>query len=95
MLPLTEKDFSRTVLELAQTLGWRCYHTWGSIHSAGGFPDLCMVRGLRLVFAELKGSMGKLSEEQALWLKALRETGQCEAYLWRPEGWEDIVRILT
>ena len=34
----TERAWQRTVTEAAEVLGWRCYHTWKSLHSAVGFP---------------------------------------------------------
>lgn len=88
-LAVTEQAFQATVLELARLTGWRCYHTWASLRSPAGFPDLVMVRGERLVFAELKSARGKLSEAQSGWLEALRSTG-AEVYLWRPEDWSAI-----
>lgn len=94
LLPQTEADFSRTVVDLAKTFHWKVYHTWGSLHSAFGYPDLTLVRGGRLIFAELKGSKGKLTEEQTLWLEALKGTGKCEVYVFYPSDWETIVEIL-
>lgn len=93
---LSEKDLQRQVLNVAKQFGWRTYHTWGSIHSTKGFPDLTCVRGDRLVFIELKAEKGKLSEAQAEWLTDLSCT-DAEPYEIRPSDWyagkvEEILR---
>lgn len=58
-----------------------------------GFPDLVFARikndERKIIFAELKSNIGKLSDEQYEWVKL---TG---AYVWRPNDIEDIERILT
>lgn len=92
--PITEKQFQQQIMELAVLYKWRCYHTWSSMHSAGGFPDLVMVRVPRLIFAELKSDKGKVSIEQEAWLESLRASGKCEVYLWRPSVWESITEVL-
>jgi hypothetical protein len=89
----TEKQFTRQVIELAQIFGWRVYHTWLSIRSASGFPDLCLVRGNRLIFAELKSERGAPTPAQKGWLEALKQTS-AEVYLWRPSDFDMIVELL-
>ncbi len=90
---ITEKTFQAQVEQLARTLGWLCYHTWNSIHSAKGFPDLVLVKH-RVIFAELKRSeTGKLTADQQMWIDALKAANQ-EVYVWRPRDWDQIVRIL-
>lgn len=84
---------------LALALGWRGYHTHRSEHSPAGFPDLCLVKDGRLVFAELKTERGKTTEDQDGWLEDLgivedvarhRTTVEdahrpiVSVYLWRP-----------
>lgn len=91
---ITEKEFNQMVTELAQLLGWLVYHTWSSIHSEAGFPDLCLVKGKRLIFIELKSAKGIVTCQQQLWLDTLKATGKCEVYLCRPENWDDIVKLL-
>lgn len=103
-LPVSEADFSRTVVELAQLLGWRVAHfrpgltsrvdakgkpVWVTpVQAEGkGFPDLVLVKGERLLFAELKSATGKLTPEQQAWLDALRQVPGIEAYVWRPTYW--------
>ena len=69
-------------------------------YDAKGFPDLVMVRSdyndknrpHRLIFAELKSNVGRLSKEQATWIDDLATVA--EAYVWRPRDWDDILAIL-
>lgn len=89
----SERDFESYVVELAQALRWRVYHSWMSIHSAQGWPDLAMARGKRFIVAELKAEKGKLSRAQEEWLDALREAG-LEVYLWRPSHRPEIEATL-
>jgi len=95
-IPLTEKDLEYQVKDLAKVFGWRYYHTWRSIHSPAGFPDCVMVRGDRLVIAELKSEKGVVSEKQQEWLDCLGNVGDkdVQVYLWRPCDLEKIVEVL-
>jgi hypothetical protein len=92
---ITERDFLATVRGLAELLGWVCYHTWQSIHSPAGFPDLVLVKPPRVIFAELKAGNRQPTPAQERWLNLLRECTGVEAYLWRPEDWEQIQAILS
>ena len=63
-----------------------------------GFPDLVLVRGKRLIFAEVKAERGRGSPEQDAWFTALRSAGRGEGqyvYIWRPSNWDEIVEVLT
>ena len=91
---ILEKDFQDMVLEVAHGCGWLTYHTYDSRRSQAGFPDLTMVRGNRLIFVELKSHKGKVNAAQEMWLAALADVPYAEVYLWRPEQWEEIVKIL-
>lgn len=92
-LQQTEKQFQAAVVEYALLQGWRVYHTFDSRHSVAGFPDLCMVRGLRLLFAELKTEKGRESKAQREWLDALG-LATPEVWLWRPSDWPEIETVL-
>ena len=70
--PITEKQFQAQVLDLARIFGWRVYHPFLSKWSERGFPDLTMVRGNRLIFAELKRDTGKTTPAQDEWIDLLR-----------------------
>jgi hypothetical protein len=90
---LTEARFMAQVVEYARLMGWRTYHTRRSEGSEAGFPDLVLVRRPRIVWAELKSERGKATPQQLVWLLELLECRQ-EVYLWRPEDWPRIERIL-
>ncbi len=90
---MKESDFQRAVLDLARLRQWLPYYTWASMHSPSGFPDLTLVRGERIVFAELKVK-AKVTEWQRMWLSTLARTGKCQVFLWTPDCWPQIERVL-
>lgn len=106
----SEADFQRAVIDLARRLGWRVFHprpaqtkrgTWitATAGDGKGYPDLSMVRGGRLIFAELKTDKGRLRPEQAEWLEALGEVAYrsevVEAHVWRPSQFAAIQEALA
>lgn len=95
---ITEKQFEAQVKDLAKLLGWKYYHTWRSIHSPAGFPDVVMVRNGLVIFAELKSEKGKMSEAQEQWIDELKVVANHSlgvmAFVWKPSDWEEIVSIL-
>ena len=96
---VTEKHFQQDVVNLARMRGWLVFHPWNSRHSAAGFPDLCMVRAGRIVFAELKTEKGKASPAQREWLGELGRVAQIagpdvQVFLWRPSQFDEIVEVL-
>jgi hypothetical protein len=104
--PMREAELQDAIVEMAMMLGWKVMHTRPARTATGhwrtplqghrGFPDLCMVRPPRLVFAELKSASGKLTPEQEAWLDAIDKTadehptgGGPETYVWTPKHWRD------
>lgn len=96
----TERQLMDAVIECAERLGWRCWHDTDSRRNKPGLPDLILVRGGELIFAELKTSRGQLRAEQREWLEALgavmdasenldREWSPVSVCLWRPADWLD------
>ena len=92
--PMTEKEFLQQVRDLAKLCGWLVYHTYDSRRSPEGFPDLVLVRGNQIIFAELKSERGKARPEQRMWLDALEKVCNVEVHLWRPGDWNEIVERL-
>ena len=93
-LTVTEAQLQDQVLLLAKWTGWASYHPYDSRRSTPGYPDLTLVRGKRLVFAEMKSEKGRISLDQRRWLGWLDDAG-VEVYLWRPSDWKDIETALT
>ena len=93
MIALTEKEFQSQVVDLAKTLGFRCYHPWLSIRSERGWPDLALFKPGRFLLAELKTDKGKVSDKQTEMLAELKAAG-VEVHLWRPRDFDAIVEVL-
>jgi hypothetical protein len=100
---MDERSFQTGVVTLARLRGWRIAHFraawtkdgWRTAMSGDvGYPDLTLVRGERLIFAELKSAGGRLRDEQRVWLDALGET-PAETYCWKPDDWPQIEETLT
>ena len=96
---MSEVQLQSAVLEMAKLLGWRVAHFRTANTTQGwmtpvaadgkGFPDLCMVRGERLLFVELKAEKGRLSPEQDEWLAALQVSRQCGVAVFYPRDWRN------
>lgn len=105
-MKVREADFQKLVIDYARLKGWRVAHfrpaqrrdgAWMTPVAAdgAGFPDLCMVRRGRLVFAELKRKgVRKVRDEQAAWLDALDGAG-IETYVWNPLDWDRVQELLA
>lgn len=102
--PESEASFMASVLDYAKLRGWRRAHFRPAQKKNGGwitavqgdgagFPDLVLVRGHRVIYAELKSERGKLSDEQARWIADLEAADQA-VFVWRPSDWADVERIL-
>jgi len=91
---VTENELLAAVRQVAWHTGWLTYHTFRSDRSEPGFPDLCMVRDGRVVFAELKSEKGRVTRAQQMWLDALEGTG-VEVFVWRPSDLDGIARVLS
>jgi hypothetical protein len=96
----SEAAFQQALTNMATAFGWRWYHTHRSDRSVRGFPDLVLVRGTRLIFAELKTDKGVLSSHQQEWIDALATVASADisanvaVYLWRPADWPAIEQAL-
>ena len=84
----SEREFQARVIQLAESLGWRVYHTHDSRRSQPGFPDLVLVHPVqkRVVWRELKTAKGRLRPAQKEWLESLQGAGE-NAAVWRPDDW--------
>lgn len=93
---MPEDAFLAKVRRYALDRGWLFHHVRDSRGCDPGFPDCCLAKPGRLIFAELKTSKGKLTQEQAVWLDVLRHTiPHLEVYCWRPQDIHAIRQILA
>lgn len=105
---MRESEFQLQVIEYAQLRKWKVAHfravcvrrangeTYYETPVAAngkGFPDLLMVRGDRLLVAELKVPGNTTSPEQDEWLTRFRGAG-VPAFVWFPEDWPAIEEVL-
>jgi hypothetical protein len=101
----SEDAFQRAVLDLAKMSGWKAHHGRGDmrghIEGDAGFPDVVMARGGYIIIAEFKNPVRALTPAQHAWFKELGgprgglHQGALIVAVWRPEDWDDIVKILT
>ena len=92
---MNEIAFDSQIRDLVKLGGWDvAYHTFWSGHSAKGFPDWFLVRENRIVALEIKGTSGKLTDDQVMCLEFLRLTAKVETYALWPEDSDLAVEIL-
>ncbi len=91
---MREQEFQVFVVTLAKQLGWYVYHTHDSRGSEAGFPDLTLVRGTQLVFAELKRESGRVTPAQRR-VHVLFEGAGHLVCVWRPSDWPIVVATLN
>jgi hypothetical protein len=101
--PMTEAEFQKQVLELADTAGYRvnhCYRgkvakgAWRTNTTVKGWPDLTFFRPGDFFFAELKVDDGELSGEQETVIAELRASG-VDVYVWSPAVWQQVIERLV
>jgi hypothetical protein len=104
---MSERELQKNVIDYARKLGYTLiYHTWNSIHSPSGFPDLVLCRpsDKRIIYIELKSEKGHLTKwnpmrpnwtSQEEWIEGLEACGQ-EVYVFRPSDLDSdrIINIL-
>jgi len=90
-----EKQFQSQVIDLAQKLGYLCYHTYDSRRCSPGFPDIVIVGRGRILYRdrEMKTSKGKLTDAQRNWGEKLQASGG-DWCVWRPSDMEEIIANL-
>ena len=103
-MPLSEADFLRQVIGLAELYHWRYVHFRPAQTTRGwrtpvqgplgkGWPDLILVRGDRLMAVELKAEAGRITPEQIEVMNILDEAG-FETAFWRPSHFDQIQEAL-
>lgn len=101
---LSERDFTKQVIDLAHRFGWQIVHFETSQGRRGefrttylgdgkGYFDITAIRE-RVVFAELKIPPNVQTTEQKIWQQQAVKAG-AEVYLWTPADYEDIVKVFA
>lgn len=89
----SEREFERAVVEFATLAGFECFHVNDARRFWPGYPDWTAFAPGRIVWFELKRAGETLRPAQATWQARIRASGG-EAYVWRPEDWDEIERTL-
>ena len=89
----TEGVFQLAVMDLARALGWEPVHFRQMIGNPSGYPDLTIIRGERVILAELKRETGKVSRRQQEWIDRMAAVGTT-VHVWRPSDWDAIREAL-
>ncbi len=99
----SEEVFTAKVIERAQGFGWRVAHFRPAKTARGwrtavqgdgeGFPDLILVRGARIIAAELKVKLNQPTAKQQVWLHIFKQA-LAGGYLWKPRDWAQITEAL-
>lgn len=89
---MTEQRFQDQVTNLATYYGWRWFHAPDNLprktrggrvrlqRTVPGFPDLVLVRGAELIFAELKTDTGRVRPEQREWIHDLQNVSTAVSF---------------
>jgi hypothetical protein len=88
--PLTEREWQHQVTDLARLRQWWLYHPLLSKWSEPGWPDLTLIRGPRMILAELKTDRGKITPAQERVLELLAPVQGVECYVWRPRDFDHV-----
>lgn len=91
---MEEKDLQNWLRDTAGRLGWKYYHPWNSQKSTEGYPDTTLIKGERLIMAELKIKKKVPIDAQQGWLDAFAKVRRVETYCWYPRDIDDILTIL-
>lgn len=99
---MNESEWQQQVLAAALKLGWQTMHIGrtGKHQAVGakgtlgrGWPDLVLVKGGRIIFAELKAEKGITDPIQKQVLGILHQVG--EVYIWRPSDFGQVLDTLA
>lgn len=92
---MSERALQSAIMRLAKDNGWLAYHTWNARKSAPGYFDCTFAKvGHPLVLAELKTATGSLTIEQQRWYDITKQTTGVECYIWRPDDWDLVEKLL-
>jgi hypothetical protein len=95
----SEHDWQNLVLDALRLHRWRFVHFTPAPTTRGlwrtpfdghaGFPDVCALKGGRLLIAELKVGRAVPTPDQRAWLDLFTAAGAA-VHVWYPENWQDV-----
>ena len=94
-MSMTERQLSKAVVALAETLGWRVYtvsHTKAAglrSHTGVGWPDLFLAKDGQALAVELKVKGRRPTEAQLSWLGHLEMVPGILTWVWTEHDWHD------
>ena len=93
-IEMNEYEFMRLVMKWADEFNWLWFHSYDGRKYVGtkGFPDLCLVRKDKMIFAELKIGREIPTADQRKWLSLINSFGKKRIFsvVWRPDDWRKI-----
>jgi hypothetical protein len=90
----SEKAFQAAIVAEARKLGWLTWSCTISRKSQAGWPDITLIRGNRIIFAELKYATDPTAAQLTYGEALAAVGGNVEYKLWRPEHWAEIMESL-
>ncbi len=91
---MSEADFQQQIIEAAEACGWWVFHDTDSRRNRAGFPDLMLLRGIDLLFLELKAKGGRVRPEQQEVIGRLKQVRRVHADVAYPRDWPEIEAVL-
>ena len=91
---ISEAELESFVEECLILFRWVWHHASDSRRSTPGLPDIVAARDGRLIFAELKTEIGRVTTGQERWFAELATCEHVETYIWRPRDMNEIIEVL-
>jgi hypothetical protein len=104
IIPQSEAEFQQRVVQYAEEHGWHWMHIGrtgkyvanGAKGTLGkGWPDLVLVRGEQLIFAELKSQDAGPTPQHQLDVLNVLSAVATSTHIWRPSQLALIMDVLT
>lgn len=102
--PVPEADVQRVLTDALSARGWRWVHFrpartkdgWRTAFTgATGFPDVIAARDGRMLALECKGSRGRVTPDQALWLGKLGAVPGVQTMIVTPENLDEALEVIA
>jgi hypothetical protein len=91
---INHADYQWQIVKYAKLHGWKHQYWWRTFKSPKGWLDLVLARPPRLVMAEIKIPPDTIKPEQQEWIDMWKQYPLIECYIWLPDDWDTVVKIL-